>query len=248
MEKSHDKLNTELEKLLLAKSFDQLSLSEKAKVQEQLSPQEYAAFRAVLLESKQVFAASKKHPAPAIPLRLKQMVRNKKTKSPFWAWMHWLMNYPIPTWQPALGMLAVLAFFFSPLSNSAKSVKDAEPVYVYKVDTVYRNITDTIYREQPASESDQIEEQTTAASSTKNRLSQKEKQALAKATKNIKQNRISNPSKPRPRKNKEAAGDLLALHVDSTVFNQNEPFRMRRDSGHSLNEVSGIMDFFVEIN
>ena len=248
MEKNHNKLSTELENLLLAKSYDQLNASEKAKVQAQLSQQEYAAFRAVLLESKQVFAASKKHPAPAMPLRLKQMVRNKKDKSPFWTWLHWLMNYPLPTWQPALGMLAILAFFFSPLSPSAKPVKNSEPVYVYKVDTVYRNITDTIYREKPASETAQMDEQTKQPSKSTVSISKKGKSQLAKATKNIKQHRVSTRPNPQQQKVDNSSGELLALNVDSTVFNQKEPFQMRRDSGHSLNEVSGIMDFFVEIN
>ncbi|MEM9822120.1 MAG: hypothetical protein AAF985_13650 [Bacteroidota bacterium] len=248
MEKRHDKLNAELENLLLTKSFAQLKADEKTAVEAQLTQEEYAAFRKVLLESRQLFWDSQKHEAPLTSLRLKQLVRNKQNQSPIWAWLHWLINYPLPTWQPALGMLAIIAFFFSPFSYSAKSNPVAEPVYVYKVDTVYRNITDTIYREKPADEEAKLEQQAKAFSKTSKRLAKNKKQSSPKATKNNGQSRVVRQQKQRKQQPATAPDDLLALHVDSTIFNKNEPFHMKRDSGHSLNEVKGIMDFFVEIN
>lgn len=160
-----------------------------------------------------------------------------------WTWLEQAIHYPLPTWQPALGLLAVIAFFFSPWSNSSELMQAAEPIYVYKTDTVYSSTTDTIYKERATAQSE-----TKAEVKRSKRTVNPKNRSVATAANVVRtRNDASTKTVDVPDK-AEIPEAIVAFHLDTTMLRQNSDAWMSRDSGHSLNEVEGIMDFFVEIH
>lgn len=242
MEKRQDKLSSEMEQLLVEKPYDQLNDLERIAVDQEWSVEEYNALRMVLLESKALFVNSKDHKAPTMHPKLSDLVKKNRSRPMLWTWLEQAIHYPLPTWQPALGLLAVIAFFFSPWSNSSELMQAAEPIYVYKTDTVYSSTTDTIYKERNAQQNDAKTEV------KRSRTFNKKDRSVATAA-NVVRTRNDVSTKTVDVPDKTAIPEaIVAFHLDTMILRQNSDTWMSRDSGHSLNEVEGIMDFFVEIH
>ena len=114
MEKLPEELDAKLEQLLLQKDYDQLTDQERAYVKDQLSPTMYAGYRKLLLNANQLFEKSTEGPDPAIRSSLLKHVKARKVAQPSIAEkIKQLLNYPIPSWQVALGCLVLtMSFYF----------------------------------------------------------------------------------------------------------------------------------------
>ncbi|MEM8907461.1 MAG: hypothetical protein AAGD05_06410 [Bacteroidota bacterium] len=243
MERQENKMTSRLEHLLSTKAYEALSRAEKNYVHQTWSEQEYRAYRRLVLESKLVFAEAPNHQAPDPSLRLRQLVKQKQHRPTWWTWLEQIINYPIPTWQPALGVLAILIFFFSPMSNnSAEPGQERQPVYVYQTDTVYRNLVDTIYKIAPKA----AEERRTPARARRVGTGQK-MTSTGTSRSTIGLDSVAATETTIGMLEQTLPPELMAFHLDTTVLRSGQQATMYRDSGHSLNEIQGVMDFFVEI-
>ncbi len=113
MKKLPENLDPALEQLLLEKAFQDLSLTERTWVAEQLSVEQYRIFRKLLLETKQAFRAQAKteFPDPAIKAHLQNRLRGQR-KSVSWSEkLRAVFYHPIPTWKVALAFMALLLGF-----------------------------------------------------------------------------------------------------------------------------------------
>lgn len=110
-------INTKVEQLMLNKKFAQLTESERLILEDKFSPETYDANRKVLLAATEMFARDLPLPSPKVKANLLKAVAAQKEKSNHANWWKTLLNYPIPAWQPALGVSLVLLYFFIPWTS-----------------------------------------------------------------------------------------------------------------------------------
>jgi len=102
---------------MLNKNFAQLTKSEILILEDKFSPETYDATRKTLLAATEMFARDLPLPSPKVKVNLLKVVAAQKKKSKPANWWRTILNYPIPAWQPALGVSLVLLYFFIPWSS-----------------------------------------------------------------------------------------------------------------------------------
>ncbi|MEM1320250.1 MAG: hypothetical protein AAGG75_08335 [Bacteroidota bacterium] len=133
MENTERPLDEQLEQLLRSKRFADLNTQEKSQVLDQLSQEEYERYHHILQGSRTLFA---QHPAPP-PMgpRLKNALSQNRLQCD----QNSYLRQPIAAWKAALTVAATaLLFLFIGHSQGKKMV--GEPVYVYKIDTIYQEM------------------------------------------------------------------------------------------------------------
>lgn len=134
-------INTKVEQLMLNKNFAQLTESERMILENKYSPETYNAARKTLLAATEMFARDLPLPSPKVKANLLKALAAQKEKSNHANWWTTLLTYPIPAWQPALGISLVLLYFFIPW---------ASPEYVTKQNELASQETDISHPELPA--------------------------------------------------------------------------------------------------
>ena len=113
-------INTKVEQLMLNKNFAQLTESERLILEDKYSPETYNAARKTLLAATEMFARDLPLPSPRVKANLLKAVAAQKETSNSDNWWTTMLNYPIPAWQPALGVSLVLLYFFIPWTSPEK--------------------------------------------------------------------------------------------------------------------------------
>jgi hypothetical protein len=137
------------------KTFDELTESEKAKVLELMSINEYNLYRNTILRSKLLFSQETEaiSPDPSIKDKLMLEFRNKnsiKGKN-FFHKLNQIINYKIPIYKIGFAFSVIIAFtlFFRQWNNeSLKYINITDTVYVEKI--VKQNKADSGLIEKPA--------------------------------------------------------------------------------------------------
>jgi len=111
-------INSQVEQLMLNKSFAQLTEAEVGMLDNTFSPETYDATRKTLLAATEMFARDLPLPSPRVKANLLKAVAAQKEKSTNANWWSTLLNYPVPAWQPALGISLVLLYFFIPWTGN----------------------------------------------------------------------------------------------------------------------------------
>lgn len=130
------KINIQIEQLMLTKNFAQLSEAEVLLVEEVCAPEAYEATRKTLLAATEMFSRDLPLPSPRVKVQLLKAMAAQKEKSNNANWWSTLVNYPVPIWQPALGVSLVLLYFFIPwvgnengLNQNALALQETDTVY-----------------------------------------------------------------------------------------------------------------------
>jgi len=103
---------------MLRKTYTQLTEAEVGILGDTFSPESYDATRKTLLAATEMFARDLPLPSPKVKANLLKAVAAQKEKSTNTNWWSTLLNYPVPAWQPALGISLVLLYFFIPWTNT----------------------------------------------------------------------------------------------------------------------------------
>ncbi len=129
-------IDPQVEQLMRNKSFVELTEAEALLVAHTFSPASYDAARKTILAATEMFARDLPLPSPHVKANLLKAVAAQKQKSTNANWWSTLLNYPVPAWQPALGVSLVLLYFFIPwtgnennLSQNALAIQEADTVY-----------------------------------------------------------------------------------------------------------------------
>lgn len=122
-----------LEALLVNKSYSELLPEEREWIDQEYSAEEYDAMRHTMIESTVLFKKGYTRPNPEIKSKLHQ--RLKQNHEP--AKLAPLFLYRIPAWQ-AVAAFALLLFFIPQIQS--KQVNDPEKVFIYRTDTVFKEI------------------------------------------------------------------------------------------------------------
>ena len=146
----HKEFENNMEALIRAKRFDQLTAEEQAIVLERISEKEYQQFRLILCGTKNRLNPVLTQPSPQVKNNLMAAMRERqKRRRPLIAFMTTVGNAQIPLWQAAAALagLLFLAFFGRGhiLTNPDSGRWDSGQVVF--VDTVYETKYDTVYRE-----------------------------------------------------------------------------------------------------
>lgn len=111
-------INPQIEQLMLSKNFAQLTETEALTLEGVFSPETYDATRKTLLAATEMFARDLPLPSPKVKANLLKAMAAQKEKSDNANWWSTLLNYPVPAWQPALGVSLVLLYFFIPWTGT----------------------------------------------------------------------------------------------------------------------------------
>ncbi len=111
-------IDRQIEQLMLTKSYTQLTAEEILLLEERFSPANYDATRKTLLAATDMFARDLPLPSPEVKANLLKVLAAQKEKSTKSNWWSTLLNYPVPAWQPALGVSLVLLYFFAPWTGT----------------------------------------------------------------------------------------------------------------------------------
>lgn len=134
-------INAQVEQLMLSKSFAQLTEAEILMLDDAFSPESYNATRKTLLAATEMFARDLPLPSPRVKANLLKAVAAQKEKSSNTNWWSTLLNYPVPAWQPALGISLVLLYFFIPWSNT-ENLSNSNNFAVQETDKTYEETSD----------------------------------------------------------------------------------------------------------
>jgi hypothetical protein len=136
MDKHLNKIEEQLQKLILSKDFDELSSSEKSFVLHHSSAYDYQMERKIVLDAESLFDDEDK----IVPLPL--AVQHEEEKKGLLA--------PIPLYQSVILAVAAacIVFFFMPRTQVIEKNPETKTEYISKVDTIFQTIqnTDTIYQ------------------------------------------------------------------------------------------------------
>lgn len=138
MKRISDMLDAATEQLLLDKSFEELTASERASLAERLTAEEYGQMRQTLLSAKSLFKQELSESAPVVSSRLRQALANKRADQRANHWWMSLLSYRVPAWQVAMSFAAMLIYFVFPWAKPEPTVV-YEPAVIYKTDTVYKD-------------------------------------------------------------------------------------------------------------
>lgn len=121
----------QLEKLMLQKDFEELSLAEKMLIQDWITPEAYQQERLILLESKRIL--SQQTPLQGNPLSDLQ-THFKTTYPPKTSWR----NYSLPMYQAILfaSIVGIIVWYWRPVSIQTQIQK--EIVYRTQIDTIFK--------------------------------------------------------------------------------------------------------------
>ncbi len=129
-------IDPQVEQLMRNKNFAELTEAEASLVAHTFSPASYDATRKTILAATEMFARDLPLPSPHVKANLLKAVAAQKQKSTNANWWSTLLNYPVPAWQPALGVSLVLLYFFIPwagnennLNQNALAIQEADTVY-----------------------------------------------------------------------------------------------------------------------
>jgi len=142
--------NSQLEELILRKSYENLDTAELTFVQSQISETDYIEYRILLLKSKQSFAANQIKPKADVQKKLAAaMAQRSKVQQPFLTAINQVLNYRMPAWQALTGAAAMLLCFFF-FGQKKPMVVTSRPTIVFQTDTVFKKqpallVHDTIY-------------------------------------------------------------------------------------------------------
>ena len=125
----------ELEILLESRSFSDLTESEKERVLEYLTQEEYDTYRNVILESRKQFVHEMGVNKPGPELRtglLNLMSRKKRRGIALKEILNKVITYRIPVYQPAFTIAILVILFFTLNNKGGETVR-----YIAQRDTVY---------------------------------------------------------------------------------------------------------------
>ncbi len=142
-------INAQVEQLMLSKSFAQLTEAEILMLDDAFSPESYNATRKTLLAATEMFARDLPLPSPRVKANLLKAVAAQKEKSSNTNWWSTLLNYPVPAWQPALGISLVLLYFFIPWSNT-ENLSNSNNFAVQETDKAVQEDLDYLTASVPA--------------------------------------------------------------------------------------------------
>ncbi len=126
-------IDPQVEQLMRNKNFAQLTEAEALLVEQTFSPAHYDATRKTILAATEMFARDLPLPSPKVKANLLKAVAAQREKSTNTNWWSTLLNYPVPAWQPALGISLVLLYFFIPWSNT-ENIANAHQFAVQETD------------------------------------------------------------------------------------------------------------------
>jgi|GEM_PF-1888593 len=133
------KLNPQVEQLMLNKRFAQLTEAEVLLLEDSFSPECYDAMRKTLLTATDMFVRDLPLPNARVKTELLKALAAKKEKSTSTNWWSTLLNYPVPAWQPALGLSLVVFYFFIPWTGN-ENLLHQNVLAVQDIDTVYKEV------------------------------------------------------------------------------------------------------------
>lgn len=145
----NNKKNKDLEALIHQKNFDELSEAEKAIVLDEMSRDEYIAWRNIILEGKEILdeRTSNIEPHPDIQKNLQAalILKKEEKKKPFIIQM---FNHKLPVYQLIAASVVFVIIIFH-LQSRENSNETASIEYVYKTDTIFveKTIIDTSTKE-----------------------------------------------------------------------------------------------------
>ncbi len=132
-------IDPQMEQLMRDKSFAQLTEAEALLVEDTFSPASYDATRKTILAATEMFARDLPLPSPRVKAELLKAVAAQKQKSTNANWWSTLLNYPVPAWQPALGVSLVLLYFFIPWTGNENSLNQSA-LAIQETDTIYNEV------------------------------------------------------------------------------------------------------------
>lgn len=137
MDKHLNKIEEQLQKLILTKDFEDLDKTEKSFVLQHSSAYDYQMERKIVVDAESLFYDEEK--VVPLPLSIMQTEENKKG-----------LFAPIPLYQSVLLAVAAacMVFFFMPRTQVIEKKPETKTEYISKVDTVYQTLqkTDTIFQ------------------------------------------------------------------------------------------------------
>ncbi len=137
MDKHLNKIEEQLQKLILTKDFEDLDKTEKSFVLQHSSVYDYQLERKIVRDAESLFYDEEK--VVPLPLSLEQIEEKKKG-----------LLAPIPLYQSVLLALAAacIVFFFMPRTQVIEKNPEKTTEYISKVDTVFHTIQqrDTVYQ------------------------------------------------------------------------------------------------------
>lgn len=142
-----------IEGLIRAKRFEELTDGERAMVLERISEKEYGQFRLVLCGTKNRLNARTTAPSPRVKANLMAAMRDKrKERRPVATFLTKVGNFQVPMWQAAAAFagLMLMAVWGKNQIAIAPSSAPFSSGQVVLVDTVFETKYDTVYREIPA--------------------------------------------------------------------------------------------------
>ena len=136
MRSRSDSLDPQIEQLMLTKSFAQLTEAESLLLENKISPARYDATRKTLLAATDMFARDLPLPSSEVKANLLKVLAAQKEKSTNANWWSTLLNYPVPAWQPALGVSLMVLYFFVPWTGT-QNLSEQNTLAFQETDTSY---------------------------------------------------------------------------------------------------------------
>jgi len=131
-----DSINPQIEQLMLTKSYAQLTVAESLLLEDKFSPARYDATRKTLLAATDMFARDLPLPSSKVKTNLLKVLAAQKEKSTNSNWWSTLLNYPVPAWQPALGVSLIVLYFFVPWTGT-QNLSEQNVLALQETDTAY---------------------------------------------------------------------------------------------------------------
>jgi len=142
-------IDPQIEQLMLTKSYVQLTAAESLLLEDKFSPARYDATRKTLLAATDMFARDLPLPSPKVKANLLKVLAAQKEKSINTSWWSTLLHYPVPAWQPALGVSLVVLYFFVPWVGT-QNLPEQKVLAAHKTDTTYKAKPDYLAASIPA--------------------------------------------------------------------------------------------------
>ncbi|MFT5748067.1 MAG: hypothetical protein ACI9XO_001120 [Paraglaciecola sp.] len=142
-----------IEGLIRAKTFGELTDGERETVLSRISEKEYGQFRLVLCGTKNRLNTRTTVPSPRVKANLMAAMREqRKERRPVATFLTKVGNFQVPMWQAAAAFVGLLfmAVWGKNQVVIAPSADNFNSGQVVLVDTVFETKYDTVYREMPA--------------------------------------------------------------------------------------------------
>lgn len=241
-----------IEGLIRAKTFGELTAAERSMVLSHISEKEYGQFRLVLCGTKNRLNNRMTTPAPRVKQNLMAAMREKRQeRRPVATFLTKVGNMHVPMWQVAAAFVGLLfmAVWSKNQVELAPATDDFGKGQVVLVDTVFETKYDTVYREIPAAR----------LAGKKINISPEKVYGTAEKVAPSRQHLIKNTKKTNSINAKqvdfEGILDELPLLADTTLprklreLKSNEHGLWNKKSiGRSVNQEAELMQFFGEIN